>query len=103
MNKGKFDSFKASLASLEKSRASQGKGSQALQTSNFDGTNGGLLRSAMKFDYELTTSNQNVPVSTTSLAKKIQDKPNANLFSCMDNPKYERDFEITPKVIRKND
>ena len=99
--------MKESIASFEVSKASQAKSSQALKTSRFDGKNGGLLRSEMKFDYEYP---QDVPTSNlpynsnklqTSQGSKSQKKVSGNLFSCMDNPKYERDFEIVPKVIRK--
>lgn len=49
----------------------------------------------MKFDYQF--GNLGVPASNVVFDKK----PEANLFSCMDNPNYERGFEMAPKIMRK--
>lgn len=50
------------------------------------GENKGAIRSAMKFDYELAG------VTIPSSKVKQTQIPSANVFSCMDNPNYERDF-----------
>lgn len=105
----KFDAFKHSLASL-KSGSQVGTGSQVkVNTSNINesaanntmyfGDNSvsrGALRSAIKFDYELG----NVKIASGTM-KDVTIQPSANIFSCMDNPNYQRDFEVTPKIIRK--
>lgn len=104
MNSGaKFDNFKNSLASLGKNSQSQNAGSQArnntLQESNFSAThdntaNRGMLRSAIKFDYEL--GQMKIPSANI---KQVDMQPSANIFSCMDSPNYQRDFEVSPKIM----
>ncbi len=117
MNSGnKFDTFKQSLASMgrnsqvnsignaKSSQAIGMNGSQAksnylyesnapnfaqnLHTNNNNSTQSrGTLRSAIKFDYQL--GNMKVPASQIA---EVINKPSANVFSCMDNPNYQRDF-----------
>lgn len=103
MNSGaKFDTFKNSLASLGKNSQSHGAGSHArnnMQESNISNdnpANRGALRSAIKFDYELG----NTKISSTDI-RRIDEAPSANIFSCMDNPNYQRDFEVSPKIMHK--
>lgn len=47
----------------------------------------GAIRSAIKFDYELGA----MKIASNNI-KKVADMPSANVFSCMDNPNYQRDF-----------
>jgi hypothetical protein len=35
----------------------------------------------------------------SSKISQVIEKPSANVFSCMDNPNYQRDFEVSPKVM----
>ena len=61
----------------------------------------------MKFDYEypqrLSASflPENSVKGSELVGQRAQSKVSGNLFSCMDRPNYERDFELVPKVIRK--
>lgn len=56
----------------------------------------GAIRSAIKFDYELG----GMKIASNNI-KKVAEIPSANIFSCMDNPNYQRDFEVSPKVMHK--
>jgi hypothetical protein len=54
----------------------------------------GAIRSALKFDYDLGEL-----INTAN--KSRDEKPTMNIFSFLDNPNYQRQFEISPKFIRK--
>lgn len=67
--------------------------SQRNNNNNTNNTNRGTIRSALKFDYE--QAGMMLP------KEKVEHHPSMNIFSFLDKPNYNRDFEVTPKLMHK--